>query len=130
MVVVGLEGSIRPHSQVDPLTSPDAQWCKRIADYPVSGRFGFFVFKLTCDYDFSDYLPNLNWHRVENDYYVAGTVDQWDSVCYALLRSESPEDVCTFYRYIHTKLSDFGYMLRGDKVNQIGGYVLYDRSST
>jgi len=124
VVVVALEGSVRSTGRIEPLIPAETQWQKHSAEWSLPGRFGFFVFRATCDWDLGDYLPGLDWYRDEDDYYIAGTVDKFDSACYALLRTESPEDVCVLYRFIHTKLTDFNYALRGDKWVQPGGYVL------
>ncbi|MCP4896265.1 MAG: hypothetical protein GY906_04755 [bacterium] len=121
---MAIEAAARPSGRVEPLIPAEKQWQMQTAEWSLPGRFGFFVFRVTCDWDITDYLPGLDWYRDEDDYYVAGTVDKFDLACYSLLRTESPNDVCDLYRYIHTKLSDFNYALRGEKWTQPGGYVL------
>lgn len=128
MVVVTLAGSTRSTDRVDPLTSPDAHWCKTITNLSLAGRFAFFVFKVQCDWDITDYLHGLEWSRSDDsgydDYILAGSFDNFNSACYALLNNDSPHDVQELFRYIFTKLSDFGYNLTGTKISTPQGFIL------
>ncbi len=128
MVVVTLAGSTRSTDRVDPLTSPDAQWCKTITNLSLPGRFAFFVFKVQCDWDIADHLHGLEWSRSDSsdadDYILAGSFDKLNSACYALLNNDSPHDIQELFRYIYTKLSDFGYNLTGTKISTPQGFIL------
>lgn len=128
MVVVKLAGSTRSTDRVDPLTPPDAHWCKTITNLSIPGRFAFFVFAVQCDWDITDYLHGLEWSRSDcsdhDDYILAGSFDSFNSTCYALLNNESPHDIQELFRYIYTKLSDFGYNLTGTKISTPQGFIL------
>ena len=125
MVGVALAASTRPHGRVEPLTTPESQWNKTIADWPIPGRFAFFVFKVDITYPCEDFFPGLQLHlNGESGYYVGGTLDQWDSACYASLRSDKPHDCWVIYRRVHTILSNFGYSLRGTKTSTNNRFYL------
>ncbi len=86
------------------------------------------MFAVKCDWDITDYLHGLQWSRSDSseadDYILAGTFDNFDSACYGLINNDSPHDVQELFRYIHTKLSDFGYNLKGTKLTTPQGFIL------
>lgn len=100
------------------------QWQERTANLPQPGRFAFFVFEIHCDWYIGDYLVGLLWCEREGRYIVAGTVDDFDSACYAFCKRDTPEDVLKLYNYIHQKLVDFGYCPRGEKRATLNGFYL------
>ena len=125
MVNVLLVAATCPRSgQVAPLSRPEPLWQQYCESWTLPGRFSFFAFKVTADYDLSDSFPGLEQHYVDGAFFVAGTVDKFDSACYALLNTASPHDVCEVYRYVHTSLSFFGYPLRGQKTANNPGFYL------
>jgi hypothetical protein len=107
--------STRPTGRVDPLSRPEAQWCKATSGWSIPDRFAFFAFQITIDYDCLEWFPGLEVQWQETELFVGGTVDKWSNAAYALLKSSSSHDCCTIYRTVHTTLSDFGYTLRGTK---------------
>lgn len=116
MVRVALVASTRPTGRVDPLTSAEAQWCNRTSGWSLPGRFAFFTFRIDCEHLISDlWFPGLQTETDESGLFAGGSLDNWDSACYALLKSSSPHDCCVIYRHVYTTLSDFGYTLRGTK---------------
>jgi hypothetical protein len=122
--VVALAALTRPSGRVEPLDSPAAHWAHTTSEWPVQGRFAFFVFQVRLCYDCAEWFPGLQTHWVENDLFVGGTVDQWDSACYALLKRDHPHDCCTVFRFVYTTLTDFGYTLRGTRTSQAKKFYL------
>ena len=123
MVGVELVSSTRP-KRVDAPTPSDAQWCKTTSDWPLPGRFAFFVFRVYVPYSCDGYFPGLELHVFENGYYVGGTVDDWDSACYALLNPDSPKDCVDIYRKVYETLSAIGWKLRGKRTTGLKGFYL------
>ena len=109
---------------VNPLTRPQVQWQQFTASWPLPGRFSFFVFKVTADYDLSDSFPGLDLHYEDGAVFVAGTVDKFDAACYTLLNTDSSHDLCEIYRFIHTSLSFYGYPLRGQKTTNSSRFYI------
>jgi hypothetical protein len=124
VVSVLLVAATCPRGQVAPLSRPEPQWQQRCEHWPLPGRFSFFVFQVTADYDITDFFPGLDWHFANGAYFVAGTLDKWDAASYALLKSDSPHDCCEIYRTVYTTLSSFGYPLRGQKTTNQSGFFL------
>lgn len=119
-----LVGSVRPIGRTVPPTSPDKDWANQISEWSLPGRFAFFVFKIGLDGPSEEWFPGLQIQLADFGYYVGGTLDQWDSACYALLCTESPHDCCDIYRQIYNKLSSFGYTIRGEKTTQANRFYL------
>lgn len=102
------------------------EWREHVANLPASGGFAFFVFRVKTDCYLGDHLTGLHWCEPEEDgtYFVAGTFDQFNLACYTFCNNEAPYEVMLFYNYVYQKLSDYGYVLRGDKRQMPEGFYL------
>ena len=102
------------------------EWQQSTANLPARGGFAFFVFRVDCDWYIGDHLTGLHWCELGcgRQYMLAGTFDEYNLACYTFCRDDAPHDIMMLYNYVHQKLSDYGYVLRGDKRQTAQGFYL------
>ena len=128
MVEVELTASVTSKRSTGAGNSADAKWQSKISEWPLPGRFAFFVFTVLCEASCDDFFPGLEYHVEEQGlllkYTVAGTVNQFSLAAHELLRKGNPHDCCKIHRKIHAKLTKLGYTMAGEKTSNSSTYYL------